>query len=75
MFFYTKFLYICTIKLNKGTNNEKDFYHRPHDEAMEVFAEAVHAFNLDDDWDGHACVVQASEDAETLVIREISLPA
>ena len=48
---------------------------KTHDEAMEVFAEAVHAFNLDDDWDGLAGVVQASDDAETLVIREISLPA
>lgn len=46
-----------------------------HDEAMEIFAEAVHAFNLDDDWNGLAGVVQASDDAETLVIREIQLPA
>lgn len=48
---------------------------KSHDEAMELFAQAVHAYNLDDEWNGLAGVVQASEDAETLVIREIKLPA
>ena len=48
---------------------------KSHDEAMELFAQAVHAYNLDDEWNGLAGVVQASDDAETLVIREIKLPA
>lgn len=48
---------------------------KTHEEAMELFAQAVHAYNLDDDWNGLAGVVQASDDAETLVIREIELPA
>ena len=48
---------------------------KSHDEAMELFAQAVHAYNLDDEWNGLAGVVQASDDAETLIIREIKLPA
>ena len=47
---------------------------KTHDEAMEVFAEALHAFNLDDEWKGLAGVVQASDDAESLVIRTIEIP-
>ena len=48
---------------------------KTHEEAMQLFAEAVHVFNLDDEWNGLIGVVQASDDAETLVIREIELPA
>lgn len=30
VFFFQKILYICTIKFNKGTYNENNFYYRPH---------------------------------------------
>ena len=47
-----------------------------HEEAMKVFAEAVHAYNMDDYWDGVAGVCQCEQECiKLLVIREISLPA
>lgn len=49
---------------------------KTHDEAMEVFAEAVHAYGLDDAWDGVSGVCEFENSMiELLVIREIKLPA
>ena len=47
-----------------------------HEEAMKIFAEAVHAYGMDDYWDGVSgvCEFQRSQ-IELLVIREIKLPA
>lgn len=48
---------------------------KTHDEAMKIFAEAVHAYGLDDAWDGISGVCEFENGMfELLVIREISLP-
>lgn len=48
---------------------------KTHDEAMKLFAEAVHAYGLDDAWDGVSDICEFENSMiELLVIREISLP-
>ena len=49
---------------------------KTHEEAMQLFAEAVHAYGLDDAWDGVSGVCEFENTMiELLVIREIKLPA
>lgn len=48
---------------------------KTYDEAMKIFAEAVHAYGLDDVWDGVSGICEFENGMfEILVIREISLP-
>ena len=48
---------------------------KTYDEAMKIFAEAVHAYGLDAVWDGVSGVCEFENSMfEILVIREISLP-
>lgn len=49
---------------------------KTHEEAMEVFAEAVHAYGMDDFWDGIAGTCECEQECiKLLVIREINMPA
>ena len=68
-----KKLYIIDYVFNYGDVEQYGKATFDLEEAKQIFAEGVHAYHLDDRWDGTKYVAE-TEDSESLILRTIELP-